>query len=151
MFKDEQELPFYVELLEILEGYENLLKKEKIESIIKHIQSSYNINEKTMSFSEKEATKEFIYKKICFLKNESEKSKILKSRLLNKFSFDSFLSWIFCGVVFINEGNKIKMKIFNDFFKKYFFEKNLELIKECLGCEVEFDNTTYDYDCYFNK
>lgn len=135
------------EIQTIIDSYSNLLTDEQSLLIMNYYkQAYYGKLEKDYNENDRRLAQQFIEQQIKFLQNESFDSKRYKVKLINKFGFETWLSWIFGKVILYCEIKITKIKSLNGFVKEYFVDKNLKLFAEGIGSSVFSEKTSFDKD-----
>ncbi|MBO4516714.1 hypothetical protein J5751_04790 [bacterium] len=84
-----------LEIKEIIGSYENFLTDTQKQAIYSYYEQAYYLTSKDYAGDDKLLARELIREQIEFLKNETFDSKRYKVNLINKFGFDTWVSWIF--------------------------------------------------------
>lgn len=148
-FKELKDTSKIYEIQEIIGSYGDLLTDEQSVRILDYYKQAY-YGKLGKDYTEQDRTlaTQIIEQQIKFLQNETYDSKRYKIKLINKFGFDTWLSWIF-GKVILNCGVKsTKIKSLNGFVKEYFVDKRLKEFAEGVGSSVYSEKTSWEEDLF---
>ncbi len=133
------------EIQAIIDSYSGLLTDEQSLSIMNYYkQAYYDKLSKDYTEQDRNLAKQMIDQQISFLQNETYDSKRYKTKLINKFGFETWLSWIFSKVILSCETKLTKIKSLNGFVKSYFVDKRLKEFAEGIGSSVFSEKISFE-------
>lgn len=139
------------EIQTIIDSYGNLLTDEQGLMIMNYYkQAYYDKLGKDHTEQERNLARQIIDQQISFLKNETYDSKRYKIKLINKFDFETWLSWVFGKIILNCETKLTKIKSLNEFIKESFVNKRLKEFGEGIGSSVCSEKTSWEEDLFLS-
>lgn len=133
----------------VIDGYGDLLTDEQGLRIMSYYkQAYYGKLGKDYTEQDRNLARQLMDQQVNFLNNENYDSKRYKAKLINKFGFETWLSWIFGKVILDCETKVTRIKSLNGFVKKCFVEKRLKEFGEGIGSSVCSEKTSWEEDLF---
>lgn len=122
----------------ITQSYGDLLTPEQCLAIQSYYkQAYYGKIGKEYSESERNIARTLINQQLEFLKNETFDSRRYKVKLINRLTFETWISWIFGKIILFPNVKNIAVKPLNLMIKEYFVDKKTALFADIFKQKIE--------------